>query len=136
MAEAFQFELVAPERLLMSAAVDQVVVPGSEGYFTVLKGHAPFMSTLRPGVVDVTPAGGGAAERIFVRGGFADVNSDGLTILAEQAIPLAEVDAAVLAQEVRNAEEDVADARDGATKDAAELRLNQLREVQAAFGAR
>jgi F-type H+-transporting ATPase subunit epsilon len=134
MAEAFQFELVAPERLLMSEAVDQVVVPGSEGYFTVLKGHAPFMSTLRPGVVDVTPAGGGAAERIFVRGGFADVNADGLTILAEQAIPLGEVDAAMLAQEVKNAEEDVADAKDGATKDAAELKLQQLKEVQAALG--
>jgi F-type H+-transporting ATPase subunit epsilon len=133
MAEAFQFELVAPERLLMSEAVDQVVVPGSEGYFTVLKGHAPFMSTLRPGVVDVTPAGGGAAERIFVRGGFADVNADGLTILAEQAIPLGEVDAALLAQEVKNAEEDVADAKDGATKDAAELKLQQLKEVQAAL---
>jgi len=134
MAEAFQFELVAPERLLMSEAVDQVVVPGSEGYFTVLKGHAPFMSTLRPGVVDVTPAGGGAAERIFVRGGFADVNADGLTILAEQAIPLDEVDAAMLAQEVKNGEEDVADAKDGAAKDAAELRLQQLKEVQAALG--
>ena len=128
------FEFVSPESVLFSGEVDQVVVPGSEGYFTVLKGHAPFMSTLRPGVVDVTPAGGGAAERIFVRGGFADVNAEGLTILAEQAIPLAEVDAAMLAQEVRNAEEDVADAKDGATKDAAELRLHQLKEVQAALG--
>lgn len=134
MAEPFKFELVSPERLLMSAPADQVVVPGSEGYFTVLKGHAPFMSTLKPGVVDVTPAGGGAANRVFVRGGFADVNADGLTILAEQAIPLAEVNADMLAQEVKNAEEDVADAKDGATKDAAELRLNQLKEVRAALG--
>ena len=133
MAEALQFELVAPERLLMSAEVEQVVVPGSEGYFTVLKGHAPFMSTLRPGVVDVTPAGGGAAERIFVRGGFADVNAEGLTILAEQAIPLAEIDAETLAQEVRNAEEDVTDAKDGEARDAAELKLNQLKEVQTAL---
>jgi F-type H+-transporting ATPase subunit epsilon len=133
MAEPFQFELVAPERLLMSGEVDQVVVPGAEGYFTVLKGHAPMMSTLRPGVVDVTPAGGGADDRIFVRGGFADVNVHGLTILAEQAIPLAEVDAEVLAQEVKNAEEDVADAKDGAARDVAELKLNQLKEVQAAL---
>lgn len=133
MAEALQFELVAPERLLMSQEVEQVVVPGSEGYFTVLKGHAPFMSTLRPGVVDVTPAGGGAAERIFVRGGFADVNAEGLTILAEQAIPLAEVDAQTLAQEVKNAEEDVTDAKDGEARDAAELKLNQLKEVQTAL---
>lgn len=133
MAEPFQFELVAPERLLMSAEVDQVVVPGSDGYFTVLKGHAPFMSTLRPGVVEVTPGGGGEAERVFVRGGFADVNVDGLTILAEQAIPLDEVDAEVIAQEVRNAEEDVADAKDDASRDAAELKLNQLKEVQTAL---
>ena len=133
MADPFQFELVSPERLLMSAEVDQVVVPGSEGYFTVLKGHAPFMSTLKPGVVDVTPAGGGAVDRIFVRGGFADVNTDGLTILAEQAIPLAEVNADMLAQEVRNAEEDVADAKDGAAKDAAEMKLQQLKEVQTAL---
>ena len=132
MADPFQFELVSPERLLMSEPVEQVVVPGSEGYFTVLKGHAPFMSTLRPGVVEVTR--GGASEGIFVRGGFADVSSTGLTILAEQAIPLADVDAAMLADEVKNAEEDVADAKDGATRDAAETRLNQLREVQAALG--
>ena len=133
MAEVLQFELVAPERLLMSEEVDQVVVPGSEGYFTVLKDHAPFMSTLRPGVVDVMPAGGGAAERIFVRGGFADVNAEGLTILAEQAIPLAEIDTETLAQEVKNAEEDVADAADGAVRDAAELKLYQLKEVQGAL---
>ena len=71
-----------------------------------------------------------------MRGGFADVNVGGLTILAEQAIPLAEVDAAMLAQEVKNAEEDVADAKDGATKDAAETRLHQLKEVQTALAAR
>ena len=141
MAEPFQFELVAPERLLMSSEVDQVVVPGADGYFTVLKGHAPMMSTLRPGVIDVTPLGGGGTdERIFVLGGFADIDADGLTILAEQAIPLAEVSAEVLAeqvshaeQELKNAEEDVADGKDPAIRDAAELKLNQLREVQAAL---
>lgn len=131
MAEPFQFDLVSPERLLLSEKVEQVVVPGSEGYFTVLKGHAPFMSTLRPGVLDVSRGSG--VERIFVRGGFADVNAEGLTILAERALPLAEVDAAALAEEVRNAEEDVADAKDGAAKDAAELTLNQLKEVQTAL---
>lgn len=131
MAEPFQFDLVSPERLLLSEKVEQVVVPGSEGYFTVLKGHAPFMSTLRPGVLDVTRGTG--TERIFVRGGFADVNAEGLTILAERALPLAEVDAAMLAAEVKNAEEDVADAKQGAAKDAAELKLNQLKEVQTAL---
>src|ERR1700694_1204203 len=107
MAEPFQFELVSPERLLMSEPGDQGVVPGSEGYFTVRKGHAPFMSPLRPGVIEVSRAA--QTDRIFVRGGFADVNVGGLTILAEQAIPLAEVDPAILAQDVREAEEDVAD---------------------------
>ena len=134
MADPFQFELVSPERLLMSEPVDQVVVPGSEGYFTVLKGHAAMMSTLRPGVVEVTR--GGDKDSIFVRGGFADVSSAGLTILAEQAILLADVNAEMLAGEVKNAEEDVADAKDGAAKDAAELRLYQLKEVQAAIAAR
>jgi F-type H+-transporting ATPase subunit epsilon len=131
MAEPFQFELVSPERLLMSDPVDQVVVPGSEGYFTVLKGHAPMMSTMRPGVLEVTQAGG--TVRIFVRGGFADVSTAGLTVLAEQAIPLDNVDDTVLAQEVANAEEDVADAKDATVKAAAELKLYQLKEVQAAL---
>ena len=134
MAEPFQFELVSPERLLMSEPVDQVVVPGAEGYFTVLKGHAPFMSTMKPGVVDVI--NGSETFRIFVRGGFAEVNPDGLTVLAEEAIPLADVDPEMLAQQVRNAEEDVADAKDGAVRDAAETRLQQLKEVQAALAAR
>jgi F-type H+-transporting ATPase subunit epsilon len=133
MADPFQFELVSPERLLISEPVEQVVVPGSEGYFTVLKGHAPFMSTLRPGVIEVSKAG--QTDRIFVRGGFADVNIAGLTILAEQAIPLAEVDPAMLAQDVRDAEEDVADAKDPTIRATAELKLYQLKEVQTAINA-
>ena len=131
MADPFQFELVSPERLLLSGMVEEVVVPGSEGYFTVLKGHAPFMSTMKPGVVEVKRGEGDV--RIFVRGGFADVNGVGLTILAEQAIMVDEVVAAMLAQEVQNAEEDVTDAKDGAARDAAALRLYQLKEVQAAL---
>ncbi len=133
MADPFQFDLVSPERLLMSEPVEQVVVPGSEGYFTVLKGHAPFMSTLKPGVVEVARSGG--TDRIFVRGGFADVSSEGLTILAEQAIPLAEVAPEMLAQDVRNAEEDVADAKDAEARAVAELKLHQLREVQTSLSS-
>jgi F-type H+-transporting ATPase subunit epsilon len=132
MAEPFQFDLVAPERLLMSESVEQVVIPGADGYFTVLKGHSPFMSSLKPGVLDVTRAGG-EVMRIFVRAGFADVNPTGLTILAEEAIPVADVDPAELAQSVKNAEEDFADAKDPAAKAAAETRLQQLREVQTAL---
>ena len=83
MADPFQFELVSPERLLMSEPVEQVVVPGSEGYFTVLKGHAPFMSTMRPGVVEILR--GNTNFGVFVRGGFADVSA-GLTIWRERAV--------------------------------------------------
>ena len=133
MAESFQFELVSPERLLMSEPVEEVVVPGSEGQFTVMKGHAPFMTTLRPGVIDIVR--NGQRSRIFVRGGFADANADGLTVLAEMALPVEEINPSHLAQEVKNAEEDVADAKDGAAKDAAEERLHQLKEVQEALTA-
>ncbi len=131
MAESFQFELVSPERLLMSEPVEEVVVPGSEGQFTVMKGHAPFMTTLRPGVIDIVR--GGQTTRIFVRGGFADANAAGLTVLAEMALPVSEINPEHLAREVKNAEEDVADAKDGAAKDAAEHRLHQLKEVQIAL---
>ena len=131
MAESFQFELVSPESLLMSEPVEQVVVPGSEGQFTVMAGHAPFMTTMRPGIIDIVR--GNSTTRIFVRGGFADANAAGLTVLAEMAVPASELNPAQIAQEVKNAEEDVADAKDGPTKDAAEHRLQQLKEVQAAL---
>jgi F-type H+-transporting ATPase subunit epsilon len=133
MADAFTFELVSPERLLLSEAATQVVVPGEEGQFTVLKGHAPVMATLRPGVVEAT-LGRGTVERIFVRGGFADTTPEGLTILAEEAIMLADLSAEKIAAEIKDAEEDVADASDASVKAAAELRLLQLKEVRAAAG--
>ena len=132
MADPFQFDLVSPERLLMSEQVEQVVVPGSEGQFTVLIGHAPVMTTLRPGVLDVTRSG--KNERIFVRGGFADVNANGLTVLAEEAIPLSELDPAKLTQQIKDAEEDVGDAKDDTARSAAALTLEHLREVEAELG--
>lgn len=133
MAEPFPFELVSPERLLLSESVESVVVPGTDGEFTVLKDHAPFMATIKPGVVVVTLAGGGV-QKFFVRGGFADVNGKGLTILAEQAIPVESLNAAAIAAEIRNAEEDVADARDDATRIVAQTKLAQLEDVRAALG--
>lgn len=132
MADPFQFDLVSPERLLMSEKVDQVVVPSSEGQFTVLSGHAPVMATLRPGVLEISH--GGKDERIFVRGGFADVNADGLTVLAEEAIPMADLNAEQLSQSIKDAEEDVADAKDATQKAEAELKLLHLKEVQAEIG--
>lgn len=80
-----QFELVTPEKLLRSEEVYMVTVPGSEGDFGVLEGHAPFMSTIRDGELLVHRAGGAAPEAIAIRGGFAEVNARGLTVLAEQA---------------------------------------------------
>jgi F-type H+-transporting ATPase subunit epsilon len=125
-----KFELVSPERLLLSAEVQQVTVPGTEGLFTVLPYHAPVLSTLRPGVVDVVTAEG-TVERIFVRSGFAEVNRLGLTVLAEVAIPLAELDSKALESQIRDAEEDVSDAQDDETRRRAQESLDHLRELRA-----
>lgn len=85
MADTVKFELVSPERLLFSADVESVVVPGTEGDFGVLAGHAPVMSTIRDGELAVYRSAGGEPERIAVRGGLAEVNDKGLTVLAETA---------------------------------------------------
>jgi F-type H+-transporting ATPase subunit epsilon len=130
---SFKFELVSPERLVLSADVDQVDLPGAAGDFGVLAGHSPFLSTLRPGVITVKA--GGNVTRIFVRGGFADVNTSGLTVLAERAIPVTEIRADQIAAEIRDAEEDVADAKSPEAKQAAQLKLDQLRQVADALKA-
>ena len=130
MAEPFQFDLVSPEKLLMSDPVEQVTVPGADGQFTVLKGHAPFLSTLKPGILDIT-AEDGSSQRIYVRGGFADVNASGLTVLAEQAMPMEEVNAEIMAQQVSDAQEDLADAgEDAEMRAVAQKRLDDLKDVQ------
>lgn len=133
MAEAFNFELVSPERLLFSEQVTAVVVPGSDGYFTVMANHAPLMSTIRPGVVEATLASGGT-KKIFVRGGFVDVAGSSFTLLAEQAMPVEELNAEAIAAQIKDAEDDVTDARSEAKKQAATLKLNQLKELKAALG--
>jgi F-type H+-transporting ATPase subunit epsilon len=86
---ALHFELVSPVKLLLSGDVESVVIPGSEGEMTILAQHAPVLTSLRAGVVVVSSAK--SSERIFVRGGFAEVNPKGLTVLAERAIPEAEM---------------------------------------------
>jgi F-type H+-transporting ATPase subunit epsilon len=126
------FELVSPERLLLSEDVASVTIPGTEGEMGIYPGHAPVLSTLRPGVLTVMRESG-QGERIFVRGGFAEVNPRGLTVLAETAIPMAELDAAALAQHVRNLEEDVADAQDAEARRRAQESLDHLRALQAAM---
>jgi len=126
------FDLVSPERLLISADVDQVDVPGSEGDFGVMAGHAPVMTTLRPGVLTIQSPGK-AGEKYFVRGGFAEVTLEGLTVLAEEAMPFAELDTAALEQRIKNAEEDVADAKDDAKRLRAQETLNRLSELRHAL---
>lgn len=127
---AFHFELVSPERLLFAGDVEAVVVPGAEGAFTVLKDHAPVMSVLRPGIVEVDESAS-KKQRLFVRGGFADVSSHGLTILAEQAVPLEELDAAKIDKQIQDAQEDLNDAVSEESKRLASEKLAQLREVRA-----
>ena len=130
MPDAFKFELVSPERLLLSGEVEQVLVPGSEGDMTALAYHAPLLTTLRPGLLDIGLPGG-ERRRFFIRGGFAEIGPAGLTVLAETAIDLTELDAGQLAQAVKDAEEDVADASEDAVRDRAQTKLDQLRQVQA-----
>ncbi|MCI0598569.1 MAG: F0F1 ATP synthase subunit epsilon [Beijerinckiaceae bacterium] len=128
----FHFELVAPEKLVYSGDVEAIVVPGTEGEFTVLKDHAPLISTIRPGVV-VIEESPGAKQRLYIRGGFAEVAPSGLTILADQVLPLAEVDAAALDAEAESFEEDVAGAATDEERRVAVEKRDQLRELKTAL---
>ena len=113
--EKVEFELVSPERLLLSEPVDMVVVPGSEGDFGVLVQHAPMVATVRPGVISVHN-GGQVSERIFVAGGFAEVTARRCTVLAEQALPVADIDRAAAEQKLKDSQEDLADAQNDADR--------------------
>ena len=112
------FELVSPERLLLSEPVDMVVVPGAEGDFGVLMRHAPLVSGVRPGVISVYN-GGQVTERIFVAGGFAEVTPSRCTVLAEQATPVTEIDRPAAEQQLKDGREDLADAKTDEERDAA-----------------
>lgn len=132
MADKLHFSLVSPERELMAADVDQVDVPGAEGVFGVLANHSPLMATLAPGVIKVK--NGAEETRIFVRGGFAEVTPAGLTVLAEEAVPVKELDRDEIARRIRHAEQDLADADTAAeTRRRAESELAQLKELQGAL---
>lgn len=121
MADQIQFELVSPERLLVSQLVEMVVVPGAEGDFGVLPGHAPLISNVRPGIIAVFEDNK-VAQRIFVAGGFAEVTPERCTVLAEAATLLEDIDRTAVEVEMRNAREDLALAKDDATRD----RLEQV----------
>lgn len=134
MAEAYKFELVSPERLLVSESVESVIIPGAEGEMTVMARHAPVMTTIKPGVVTVRSAAG-ATDRYVVFGGFADILPDVCTLLAESATRVADIDRADLARRIQDAREDVADAKDDQTRTAAEQYLAQLSTLENALHA-
>jgi F-type H+-transporting ATPase subunit epsilon len=130
MAEAFKFELVTPARMLLSEEASRVVIPGTEGEFTVLAGHAPVISSLRPGVIAATLADD-RTVRLFVKGGFAEVDENRLVVLAQQALDVDAVDRGVLAAELKAAESELAAASDDAARLAAHAAVEQLRALAA-----
>jgi F-type H+-transporting ATPase subunit epsilon len=128
---ALHFEFVSPEAVLFSGDVDQVDLPGSEGDMGILAGHAPLVTMLRPGIVTVFR--GGAREPVIVTGGFAEVGPAGLTVLADRAVARESLDVALLATEIKDAEEDIAAAADEAARDKLSRHLEQLKALQAAL---
>lgn len=131
MADKLSFALVSPEREVFNGEVDHVVVPGSEGEFGVSPSHAPVMSVVKPGALRVFNEG--SERRIFVNGGFADVTPEGLTVLAEEALDLADVDPAQLDQQLKNAGEDLRDANSEPKREAAQRALARLETIKAAM---
>ena len=122
MADKVEFELVSPERLLMSRAVEMVVVPGVEGDFGVLAGHAPLISTVRPGIIEVHEDGK-ITDRIFVAGGFAEVKAERCTVLAEVAMPVGEIDRGKVEGELDDLADDLAAAKTEDDRDALQAKI-------------
>ena len=130
MTDNIAFDLVSPERLLLSTEAEMVTIPGTEGDMGVMAGHMPLISTLRPGVIAVS---GGDEQRFYVMGGFAEVNPTKLTVLAEEAVAVAELDAAALDQRIKNAEEDMKLAKSDSERIKAQETLDYLRGLRAAL---
>ncbi len=131
MADKILFELVSPEKLLLSKAVDMVTVPGTEGYMGVMAGHSPLVSTLRAGMIDMKDEG--QDTRYFIRGGFVEINPGKVTVLAEEAIPMSEMDLAILDQRITDAQEDEIAAKTDADRARAAQMVDDLKLVRAAF---
>jgi F-type H+-transporting ATPase subunit epsilon len=125
------FDLVSPERLLLSAQADMVTVPGTEGYMGVMAGHSPLVSTLRAGMIDVQIDG--KDDRYFIRGGFAEISPTKITVLAEEALPMTELDLAVLDQRISDAQEDEIAAKSDTDRQKAAQLIDDLKLVRAAF---
>lgn len=127
MAGTFKIELVSPERVLLSGEATEVVVPGLEGDFTVLAGHAPVISALRPGILDIRD--GSSRRRIYVRGGFAEVDPTQLTILAQNLVDIGAAAPGQIAEELRVAEQLLASATDDAGRLLANDALAALKSI-------
>ncbi|SMH58231.1 F0F1 ATP synthase subunit epsilon [Azospirillum agricola] len=134
MADKVEFELVSPEKLLKSLPVDMVVVPGTEGDFGVLAGHAPLISTVRPGVIDVYE-GERIVDRVFVAGGFAEVTETRCTVLAEEAVALSDLDRVSVEKTIKDLSEDLDDSKSDAERAAVEAKLAVARAKLEALGA-
>ncbi|MGE0847212.1 MAG: F0F1 ATP synthase subunit epsilon [Flavobacteriaceae bacterium] len=132
MADTFKFELVSPEKLLVSEDAEWAVIPGSEGEMTVLPQHAPVMSTLKPGVISVKQAGGGE-ERFAVFGGFVDILPDACTVLAESALPVSELNREEMAQRIEAVRGQIAAASSDEERASAEQFLHQLTTLEQAI---
>ena len=124
----FNFELVSPERVLMSESVEHVVLPGSEGLLGVLSGHSPAVVTLKPGIISVL-SGSIVTRKIYVRGGFAEINPETVTVLAEHALDTEASDQEAIAAEVAVAEKDLADAADDDARFVAQSAVDALRSL-------
>ena len=131
MAEKIHFDLVSPEKLLLSQPADMVTVPGTEGYMGVMAGHMALVSALRAGMVDMK--NDGVDTRFFIRGGFAEINATQITVLAEEAIPMTELDLAVLDQRIADAQSDEIAAKTDAERLKAAQMVDDLKLVRAAF---
>jgi F-type H+-transporting ATPase subunit epsilon len=125
------FDLVSPERLLLSQAVDMVTIPGSEGHMGVMAGHMALVSTLRAGMINMR--NDGAETRFFIMGGFAEINASQVTVLAEDALPMSELDLAVLDQRIMDAQSDEIAAKTDAERLKAAQRVDDLKLVRAVF---
>lgn len=128
---SISFDLVSPERLLLSTDAEMITVPGTDGYMGVMAGHAPLITGLRAGMIDVLKDG--TDTRYFIRGGFAEVSPQKITVLAEEALPMSEVALTVLDQRVLDAEEELAAAQTESERHEAAERLDDLKLVRAAF---
>lgn len=124
---ALHFELVSPEKLVFSGEVEQVDVPGVEGDFGVLEGHAPFVTTLRPGILTVHA--GGRAQKILVLGGFAEVSTEGLTVLADAAESVEDVDRGMIAERIKDMESRIQKMEAGNELDKLITRLDHYKEI-------